>query len=253
MARKYKTYTDAEYAITGRRAGSEDVATEAKEVEERWVRDMAVLTQHGYGNAALTTFRAVMAAHTTARTERPDAVAAKSGSISERDAAIELAWAYVHRVEGALSIPAEEVPALADELNAKLPGSDAELPTGIRAMAGVLSTHRARVDPDFDVDAELAAAPTLADRVEHAPAAASTAKGATVSDTFAIDVLDGKLIRWMSRLNRTARRAFRDAGNPARVNEYTYHHILSGRGSRPATTGTPGTTETPPTDGGTPT
>jgi hypothetical protein len=125
-----------------------------------------------------------------------------------------------------------------EALEASLPAETSQLEASIRALAKVLDKHKDRVDEGFDVPAQLAAAPGLAESVRKELAGAEVAKAAPVADTREIDLLDGKLVTWMARLNKTARRAFKDAGDDVKAKRQCAR-ALPGRGSSRAGTGAP--------------
>jgi len=127
-------------------------------------------------------------------------------------------------------IPLEEYAAGA--LNSALPVETSQLEPSIRAMAKVLEQWKTKVDGAFDVAAQLAAAPGLADSIKSELADAEVAKAAPKADTREIDLLDGKLVTWMARLNKTARRAFKDAEDEVKAKEYRFHHLKRGPGPR---------------------
>jgi hypothetical protein len=89
-----------------------------------------------------------------------------------------------------------------------------------------------------------AAAPGLATALDEKRGGASVAKSATVIDTAAIDVLDGRLYIAMRDLNKAARRAIRAGELRATPEEYQFHCLKpTPKPAKPATP--PAPTPTP--------
>lgn len=234
MATKHVALTDEDYVVIGRRHGSEDVRAEVGEALERLERDLAVLTEWGFGQASLTALAALRDEHGKLLSARSEAVAAKFEALTGRDAAVNTGWRFVQQVEGALTVAALGEADLASALNAALPTETAGLEAGIGALAKVLDAWKAKTDPGFDAPSKVAAAADLAGAVRESLDAAAGAKLAPMVDTREIDLLDGKLATWVARLNKTARRAFRAAGDDVKVHDYRFHHLSRGGSKRPA-------------------
>jgi hypothetical protein len=119
-----------------------------------------------------------------------------------------------------------------------VPAETDKLEAGIRAMGKLLDAHKDRLDKEFKAADKAAEAPGLADAVRAELDTAPLAKSAPVADTREIDLLDGKIAVLLARINKTARRAFRDLGNDTKVKEYRFHHLSRG-GSRKGPIPTP--------------
>jgi hypothetical protein len=173
--------------------------------------------------------------------ERPEAEAAKRCALGARDEVVNAGWRWIQQTEGALTVAAMDEAGLAATLNTALPAETSQIAPAILAVAKILEQWKAKVDAGFDVAAQLAAAPGLAESIQRELAGAEVAKSAPVADTRDIDLLDGKLATWIARLNKTARRAFRDAGDEVKAREYRFHHLKRGASTRPAPSPTPPT------------
>ena len=55
--------------------------------------------------------------------------------------------------------------------------------------------------------------------------ALTAAKAEPMSDTRAIDLLDGKLVTFIAQVNKAGRKAFRSLDDDVKVAEYRYHHL----------------------------
>ena len=225
MATKLKVLGEENYVVIGRRHGSDEVAAEARETRERWARDLPVLTSYGYGEQTMGKFDELQKEHTDARTTRSEAVAAKSTAVQERNDTVEDGFIYVNQILCALSLPAMDNEELANDLNAARPADTSGLKPGILALARVLDTHKALADPAFDAAAMVAKAEALAAAVDDKLTGAEGAKAEPMSDTRAIDLLDGKLVTFIARVNKAGRKAFRSLDDDVKVAEYRYHHL----------------------------
>lgn len=230
----FKALDEKAYVRIGKGFHSDDVAKEKAEVLDRWQSDMEVLKSWGFGVATLTAFEALSKEHDKKRQARPEAVSAKSISIEARRSLITEAWESVHKVAGALCLPATKDPAIAADLSSAMPTDDAGLSSGVVAMAKLLTKHSGVLDPEFDAASIVNGAEGLASRLDAQVGTVGSAKQATKEDTREIDLLDGQIVVVIRNLNKTARKAFRTLGNRVKVQEYQYNHLARGAAKRKA-------------------
>ncbi len=230
---KSLTLSDADYVIIGRRYGSTAVADEAGEAAERWARDVAALAEYGHGEAALTAFRADIAAHAALRQGRPTAVAQKTVSIGARDDAVTAAWRWVGTVTSLLGSLARKDAELGAQLAAATPDEDSELAVSVRALEKLVEANAARLPSDSHASDRIAEAEPIAATLEASAPAVATAKAAPVQDTEELDLADGKLYIAIKDLNAAARKAIRAGKLSARVSEYRMKHLKRTR-AKPA-------------------
>jgi len=225
---KLRYLSDSEYVVVGRRHGSDEVALEAAEAEARWRRGLDALAAYGFGKAALDAFVGLLAEHAKLRGARPDAVADKRMSVVKRNQQVAAGWAWVDRVKAVLGTLGRTDQAVATALAAALPGDDAALEAGIRALAAVLSENQARLPADAQVAERLAEVAPLSAGLLASPGAVHTSKSQTVAETQQIDLLDGKLCVLMRDLNTAGRAAIRNGDLGDSMSDFTFHHLKSG-------------------------
>jgi hypothetical protein len=243
---RFKKYTDKQLTVIGKRYKAEDVKLEVNGAIDRWVTDINVMTRYGYGRSRLAALQALRSEHVGMTAANPAVVAAKATAIDERDESVEDGWEWIDEVVGSLDDKAAKDEVLAEELNAAYPEDDSELSNSIRALKPVLSSNRGSVDEDFDVDDHLARADGLAEMVESLTTAADSAKVTPLLENNAIDLVEGKIITTIGRLNKKGRRAFRRLGDDVKVKSYRYQFLRKSSPTRKTTTKRQ--TDTPPVD-----
>jgi hypothetical protein len=237
---------EAQLIVIGRRYGSDEVALEAAEAEARWRRDVAALAPYGYGQAGLEAFAASVAGHAKLRSARPEAVAEKKTSVTNRDRQVSLGWAWVDRVRSMLGTLAVADQALATAVEAARPHDDAGLEAGIGALAAILADRQATLPADAQADKRLAEVEALTAALRASPGTVHTSKGQTVADTQQIDLADGKLYVTMRDLNRAARAAIRNDDLRASLGDYAFHHLKRSGNPNPVPAPAPSTTPAQP-------
>jgi len=225
--------TRAQYREHGGRYGSGEVSIEAHGLAKRWGEDVDQLRRYGYPQAALAAFNALVASHDDLRQSRPEAVIVKTDAVkgarqTVRETNDWLARAYSNL--RALSIEHAEVEGgVAGILARRADGLDAE----VGACVAFLKQHQAKMATDTEPAELIADGEALVPRLQVMRPDKASAKAATKGDTEELDVLDGRLLEIIAAVNSAGRKAFRVAGNKARVEAYRYHQILG----KPSATG----------------
>jgi hypothetical protein len=161
---KTRFLTNGKLIVIGRRCSPDEVALEAAEAMARWKRDLPALASYGYGQDAYDAFAADLAEHAKLRSARPEAVAAKKMSVTERDEEVSLGWTWVDRVDSILGALARTDQTLATALATAKPTNDAGLEAGIRYFEASRSDGNspARTSATYLVKASTAAVPSSA-------------------------------------------------------------------------------------------
>ena len=167
------------------------------------------------------------------RSARPEAVAAKKMSVTERDEEVSLGWTWVDRVDSILGALARTDQTLATALATAKPTNDAGLEAGIRALAAILVETKGRLPADTKADSRLAEVDALCTTLQTLPGTVHTSKGQTVADTAQIDLYDGKLYIRMRDLNSAGRKAIRNGDLHAGLHEYAFHHLKNSGNPNP--------------------
>lgn len=228
----YRTYNEEDYVDIGSRFSSDDVAQEAAEVIVRWQGDLDVLTRYGHGERTLERFQALAEEQKGLRTNRPTAVAEKTSAIKARKKELKKGWEWFDQASMALSIVAENDSKLADALNAAHPKDDVALAPGIRAFTSILAENKDHVDPSFGADEHVTKGMAIAENIEIHMADAQRAKETPKTDTRTLDLIEGKIVVAISRLNKAAKKAFRKAENDVKVQAYQYRNLKKSPGKK---------------------
>ena len=101
-------------------------------------------------------------------------------------------------------------------------------------IAAMLRTHLALLPDDCDAEALATRGEALIPTLRAALPEKAASQVATKADTEELDVLDGRLISVIAKVNRAGRKAFRRRGNKALVEAFKYHHLV-GKPSETAT------------------
>jgi hypothetical protein len=207
----------------GRQHASTPVSLEGHDFDARWERDLPILAKYGYPKAKLDAFRLVLAEHDTKRAEHPVAVAAKLEAVKRSRTLLTTARQWLDRSRSVLESLAMDHDGV--EHGAAATTSTKGLDAQVTSTIELLRTHKALIDVEVEPDALIAAGETLVAQLKAAAPAKSSAKSAAVADSEEIDVLDGRLLEYISAVNSSARKAFRALKNKAKVNEYKYHYL----------------------------
>jgi hypothetical protein len=204
-----KSYNRLQKRKLGRRYGSNNIARQAQEILMLWRLFLSTFTEYGMGEEALAEFETVVAAHLALVQGRPGSIAAKSLSITERNATIHAAWVWVEKVGASLGKLARVDPDCATKLNAARPDDDDELWWAIGAMSALLEEKGAQLAASVPTAARLEEATGLRERLAVIFSEASEAKQQPVQDTAEIDELDGELYLIMRDFLEAGRAAVR--------------------------------------------
>jgi hypothetical protein len=234
--------TRDEHRSKGQDHAAGKVSLEAHGADDRWIEDQNILKGHGMTPAMRAVFHGLILEHDTLRAERPETIAVKLERVKVSSALKKECRQWIDRafcVLDGLALSNDEVVTGLVAVKAKASdGLDAEL----SAHVALLRTHLALLDPDVSPDELIRTGESLAERLKAATPSKDAAMAATKSDTEELDVLDGRLIEIIAKLNNAGRKAFRALNNQAKVETYKYHYLQG----KPSETG-PETPSEPPT------
>jgi len=220
-----KSYNRLQKRALGRRYSSNAIARQAQDLRVLWRLFLATFTEFGLGEEALAAFETVVETHLRLVEGRPEAIAAKSTTLAERDATIHAAWVWLEKVGASLGVLARTDADCAGKLNAARPDEDDDLWWSMGAMAALLQEKAPLLAPSVPVAARLEEATGLRERLGLIFGQSVEAKRAPVADTAEIDELDGELYLWMRDFNEAGRAAVRAGLIDRPLSDFRFTHI----------------------------
>jgi len=229
-----KFYTPVQKRIIGRRWGSNAVRRQVQEALVLWRLFLSTFAEYGLGAEALASFEDDARRHEGLLMGRPEAVAAKTLTLAEREATIHAAWVWVEMVTAALGVTARGDADLVSRLNAARPTDDDDLLWAVGALSSLLSAKAPLLPASVPVQKRLDEAGPLAARLEVIFGEAAEARRQPVQDTAEIDELDGHLYLAMRDLYEAGRAAVRAGLIDRPLSAFRFTHLAQSPAHRPA-------------------
>jgi hypothetical protein len=202
------------------------VSEEAAETSERWGRYVDVLKSYGKGRRALESFNGLRAEHTAAMEARPEAVAAKLAASAASKATNTQADEFIDKATDILDDAGDANETIARDLASARTNVASGRAVFVASLVSMLRTHLALLPEDSDAEALAAQGEALVPALRALQPSKAATRTATKADTAELDVLDGRLLEVISKVNSAGRKAFRRLGNKVMVEAFKYHHIV---------------------------
>ncbi|MBU1412523.1 hypothetical protein KKC22_13510 [Myxococcota bacterium] len=220
-----KSYTPYDKRMIGRRYASSDIQRQIQDIQMLWRMFLSTFTKYGMGPDELAEFETGAADHKSLLSGRPEALAAKSLTLEERNQILHDAWVWVSMVSAALSVIARKDADCATKLNAALPVDDDDLLWSVDTLMTLLTAKAGAFSPAIPVSDHLGAGTALRDRLSTIFGRTTEAKMAPVQDTAEIDELDGHLYIIMRDFNEAGRAAVRAGLIDQPLSTFRFTHI----------------------------
>lgn len=216
--------TRKQYRETGERYGCEKISKEAAETAVRWEEDLDVLRKYGKGRVALDKFNVLRNEHTSAMNARSEGVAAKLSATARAHDTHEKADEFIDMATDILEGAGDDNAEIEKALNAALSSLEGKAALMTR-LGSLLRTYLAELPEDCDAEELANRGDQLVLALETLLPSKASTRASAKEDTEDLDVLDGRLVDMIAKINRSGRKAFRHLGNKTKVEEYKYHHL----------------------------
>lgn len=225
--RPKKAMTDADYTTIGRRYGSNDVFREAQEASAKWLRDISVLKDYGFGQEDMDEFNNLRNEHHQLIEKRSIAVSEKKVTTKTKHAVINEAWTWTAKVDSILGRLARKDNQFSIKLQTTLPSEDPDLYGAVPALANLLRENADRLPPDSGVQNRLSEVEAVMQKLGTIYGEAATTRTKTTEDTLEIDHKDGVLYIKMRDLYEAGRRAIRAGELNVPSTDYRFQFLVN--------------------------